>query len=109
MFDNYDFFEYSSPDDALEQYIAPMDVMYKIAIGEETFESTLTKTSHVYHSNTTGEVVAHYNLENSDFVVYPFDPTDITIDDLKDMLKHYEEIEDYEKCAKLLKIINGKG
>ena len=104
MFEENDF-EYDYGDDNIEEYIAPMDLMYKIVVGEETFESTLEKTSHVYTSNITGDVVAHYNLATSDFVIYPFDPINIRLSDIEDMLQHYVEIEDYEKCAVLLKKI----
>ncbi len=105
MFEEY---EFESEEHGVEEYLASMDLMYKIVTGEETIEGTLEKSSHVYTSNITGDVVAHYNLATSNFVIYPFDPTDIQLDDIQEVLDYYVELEDYEKCAVLLKIIKKK-
>lgn len=101
-----EFYEYSNPDDALERFIAPMDTMYDIAIGNRSFSSTLSESDTEYYTSNTGEIIATYSRDGWDFTLYPFDPTNITIDDMKEMLKYYEELEEYEKCINLLKIIN---
>ena len=101
-----EFYEYTNPDEALKKFECPMDEMYEFAIGTKCFSSTLIETDTHYFQSNTGGIIATYSLDGSNFKVYPFAPTNITIDDMKEMLKHYEELEEYEKCINLLKIIN---
>jgi hypothetical protein len=106
MFDEPEFFEYSSPDDALEKFTAPMELMYEFAIGNKCFTSTLLETKTHYFTSNTGDVIATYSLNGENFTVYPFDPTNILQEDIQEMIKYFEEREEFEKCAKLLKLKN---
>ena len=106
MFDEPEFFEYSSPDEALEKWTAPMEFMYDIAIGNKCFSSTLMEHDTHYFTSYTGDVVATYSLNGDNFTVYPFDPTNITKEDIQEMIDYFEKEEEFEKCAKLLKLKN---
>ncbi|MAZ30853.1 MAG: hypothetical protein CMP57_02030 [Flavobacteriales bacterium] len=106
MFDEPEYFEYSSPDEALEKFTAPMELMYEFAIGNKCFSSTLTEHNTHYFTSYTGDVVATYSLNGDNFTVYPFDPTNITKEDIQKMIDYFEEREEFEKCANLLKLKN---
>ena len=106
MFDEPEFFEYSSPDEALEKWTAPMELMYDIAIGNKCFSTTLIENDTHYFTTNTGKVVATYGSNGDNFTVYPFDPTNISKEDIQDMIDYFEEREEYEKCVKLIKLKN---
>ena len=101
-----EFYEYSNPDEALERFIAPMDTMYDIAIGNKSFSSTLVESDTQYYTSNTGEIIATYSRDGWDFTLYPFDPTNIKKEDIQKMIDHYEEREEYEKCLELIKLID---
>jgi len=56
-----------------------MDAMYDLLLGNGTYDSILGGSKYL--------------------VVFPFDPTDPTQKDINRMILHYEEREEYEKCA----------
>ena len=104
IFDDY-------PDFKDEYFIydlcASMDVMYNIVTSGKTFEEYLLEHTAIYTSNNTSNIEVNYASENQDFIVYPFDPTDIQKENLEELLEHFEEQEEYEKCAKIKKVIDG--
>ena len=58
---------------------AAMDAMYDLLLGNGTYDSILDRSRYL--------------------VVFPFDPTSPTDKDLAHMIRHYEEREEYERCA----------
>tara|TARA_A100001037_G_scaffold79513_1_gene71518 strand:+ start:16151 stop:16474 length:324 start_codon:yes stop_codon:yes gene_type:complete len=61
-----------------------MQMAYYLVLGEKSFE----------------EVLLEMEMQKR-IIVFPFNPQHITRQDIVDMLEYYQEVEDYEKCAKL--------
>lgn len=104
IFDDYPDFK---DEDFIYDWCASMDVMYNIVTSGKTFEEYLLEHTAIYTSNNTSNIEVNYASENPDFIVYPFDPTDIQKENLEELLEHFEEQEEYEKCAKIKKVIDG--
>jgi|TARA_Y100000296_G_C4993672_1_gene166670 hypothetical protein len=80
-------------EDQIEEYIfntdEAMDAVYEVLIDGECIAEVLSKSKYL--------------------VVFPFDPTLFTSEDIDDMLEHYVEREEYEKCAVLRDYYKNKG
>tara|TARA_B100001093_G_scaffold341800_1_gene326590 strand:- start:10462 stop:10791 length:330 start_codon:yes stop_codon:yes gene_type:complete len=96
-------------EDFIYDWCASMDVMYEIVTSDKTFEEFLLDHTAIYTSNNSENVEVNYASETQDFIVYPFDPTDIRKEDLEDLLEHFEEREEYEKCIEIKKEIDKYG
>jgi len=93
-------------EDFIYDWCASMDVMYEIVTKEKTFEEFLLDHTAIYTSNNTANIEVNYASDTQNFIVYPFDPTDIQKENLEQLLEHFEEEEEYEKCAKIKKVID---
>lgn len=103
IFDEYPDFK---DEDFIYDWCASMDVMYELVTSNKTFEEFLLDHTAIYTSNNTLNVEVNYANEKQNFIVYPFDPTDIRKEDLEDLLEHFEEREEYEKCLEIKKAID---
>lgn len=103
MFDEYPDFK---DEDFIYDWCASMDVMYELVTSDKTFEEFLLDHTAIYTSNNTANIEVNYASDTQNFIVYPFDPTDIQKENLEELLEHFEEEEEYEKCAKIKKAID---
>ena len=92
-------------EDYIYDWCASMEVMYELVTTNKTFEEFLLEHTAIYTSNTTADVEVKYATPTENFLVYPFDPTNITKEDLKGLLKFYEDREEYEKCLKIMELL----
>lgn len=106
MFDEYPDFK---DEDFIYDWCASMDVMYELVTSDKTFEEFLLDHTAIYTSNNTSNVEVNYVSDTQNFIVYPFDPTDIQKEDLEQLLEHFEAEEEYEKCLEIKKAIDEYG
>ena len=86
-----------------------MEVMYELITDERSFEEFLIDYGAIYTSTTTSNVQVSYgNLKPNDYIVFPYDPTNICLEDLQTLLTYYEELEQYEKCMVIKQRIDAK-
>ena len=86
-------------EDHIYDWCASMEVMYELITDKRSFEEFLIDYGAIYTSTTTSNVQVSYgNLKPNDYIVFPYDPTNIRLEDLQNLLTYYEELEQYEKC-----------
>ena len=64
---------------------AAMDAIYDLLICNRTYDDILNKSTYL--------------------VVFPFDPTSPTNKDFTRMIQHYEDREEYERCAIIKRLL----
>ena len=69
-----------------------MEMAYYLVVGEKSLD----------------EIMDEIEIDREKIIIFPFNPHNITNQDIEDLEQYYVEKEDYEKCAEIRKCLKNK-